>query len=108
MHKYILYILVHLFFIDGEQEIHQLKVMLRLRGSKIFKVQSMQIYKVNEPGKKVEVKYWYCYPSFHAWVQAYTKYHYCSLCSSWEMNLNIRVKDRDDANIQSKWTVKYR
>ena len=28
-----------------------------------------------------------------------TKYHNCSLYSSWEMNLNIRVEVRDDANV---------
>ena len=56
----------------------------------------------------VDIKYRYCYLSFHAWVQAYTKYYYCRICSSWEMNLNIGVKARDDANIQSQWTMKCR
>ena len=32
-------------------------------------------------------------------VQAYTKNHHCSLYSSWEINLNIRVEVRVDTNV---------
>ena len=31
-------------------------------------------------------------------MQAYTKYHHCRRCSSWEINLNIRVEVRADSN----------
>ena len=38
-----------------------------------------------------------CLPLGHA----YTKYHHCSLYSSWEMNLNDKVKIRVDVNTDS-------
>ena len=40
-------------------------------------------------------------------MQAYIKYHHCSLYSSLEMNLNIMVEIRIDANVDGlmdKWT----
>ena len=82
--------------------------MLCLQRSKILKVKSMQIYKVGEPWNKGKGQISILLSEFPCLVQAYTKYHYCSLCSSWEINLNIAVKARDDTNIQSQWTVKYR
>ena len=47
----------------------------------------------------VTVKYGYCCLSCYSYMQAYTKYHHCSLYSSWEMNLNIRIKVRVDTNV---------
>ena len=38
----------------------------------------------------------------HPKVQAYTKFHHCSLYSSWEMNLNIRVEVRIDTNVDGR------
>ena len=32
-------------------------------------------------------------------MQAYISYHHCSFYSSWEINLNIRVEVRVDANV---------
>ena len=40
---------------------------------------------------QVVVKYGYCRLRCHPQVQAYTKYHHCSLYSSWEINLNISL-----------------
>ena len=44
----------------------------------------------------VKAKYGYHCLSCHPYVQEYTMYLHCSLYSSWKMNLNIRVKVRDD------------
>ena len=41
-------------------------------------------------------------------MQAYTKYFPCTLYSSWEMKLNIRVEVRVDINVDGltdKWTT---
>ena len=32
-------------------------------------------------------------------MQVYTKYHHCSLYSSWEMNLNIKFEVRVETNV---------
>ena len=51
---------------------------------------------------EAEVKYGYSCLTCHPLVQAYTKCHHCSLYSSSEMNLNIKVKVRVDPNVEEQ------